>query len=176
MLTFGIRESVREDLGFFRRAAYEVGHRRYSLDDIEHGMLRGNRRHFHPAVWFPQFAPDDPRLELSVQPPDPRVHCALVCASRSCPAFASFEPERLDGQLDVACRSFVNADGTVRMAGGRTITLSPIFRWYRRDFGGEAGVRVFVSTYLEPGPARDALRHKRCHLRYNRYDWSLNAA
>jgi hypothetical protein len=174
VVAFGIKESVREDNGFFRRAAYVVGGRRYSADDIEHGILRGNRRHFHPAVWMPQFGPDDPRLGFALRPLDARVHCALVCASRSCPAIAAYEPERIDEQLDLACATFVNGGGA-RLEAGR-VCLSPIFRWYGRDFGGPEGVREFVLRYLDAGAARDALESGRAgrDLGFYAYDWSLN--
>lgn len=175
VITFGIRGSIREDGGFFRRAAYLVGGRRYSADDIEHGILRANRRHFHPAIPFPQFAPDDPRLRYSFPRVDPRVHCALVCASRSCPPFAAFESRQIDSQLDAACRAFVNGGAATPAEDGASVGLSLIFRWYKRDFGGEDRVRDFLLKYLEPGGVRDVL-DKGSRLKYQPYDWSLNAA
>ena len=175
VVAFRPQNSVREDHGFFRRAAYIVGGRRYSADDIEHGILRGNRRHFHPAILLPQFASDDPRLPLSLRPPDPRVHCALVCASRSCPPIAAYLPDHIDEQLDLACSSFVNGGG-VRVEDGERLCLSPIFRWYGRDFGGRRGVREFLLRYLDDGPARALLDGDQVgrRLDFYRYDWSLN--
>jgi hypothetical protein len=172
VIAFRLKESVQEDRGFFRRAAYIVGGRRYSADDIEHGILRGNRRHFHPGILLPQFAPADPRLSLSLQPPDPRIHCALVCASRSCPPIAAYEPERIDEQLDLACSTFVNGGG-VQMDEDGQLCLSPIFRWYGRDFGGREGIREFVLRYLDGGKARTLLEDGQ-RLNFYRYDWSLN--
>ena len=171
VITFGIRGSIREDLGFFRRAAYLVGRRRYSADDIEHGILRANRRHFHPAIPFPQFAPDDPRLRYCLPRVDPRIHCALVCASRSCPPFAAFESDRLDQQLDAASWSFVNGGAVALGEDGSSLRLSRIFRWYRRDFGGEHGVRDFLLRYLKPGTARDLLQAGGSPIEYQPYDW-----
>ena len=164
-------QSVREDSGFFRRAAYVVGGRRFSADDIEHGILRGNRRHFHPAVWLPQFSPGDRRLAFSIRPADPRVHCALVCASRSCPPIAVYEASRIGEQLDLACAAFVNG-GAVLLEGGR-VRLSRIFRWYGRDFGGRAGVRQFLLRYLDEVLARSALEDG-TRIAFQPYDWSLN--
>jgi hypothetical protein len=176
VIAFRLKESVREDNGFFRRAAYVVGGLRFSADDIEHGILRGNRRHFHPGIPFPQFAPDDVRLPLALSPPDPRIHCALVCASRSCPPIAAYEPGRIDEQLDLACSAFVNTGG-VRLDDGNRLCLSPIFRWYARDFGGREGVREFALRYLDEGKARALLQDDASgrRLGYYGYDWSLNA-
>jgi len=175
VIALGLKSAVREDVGFFRRAAYVIGGQRYSADDIEHGILRGNRRHFYPAIIFPQFAPDDARLQYSIKAVDPRIHCALVCASRSCPPIAVYEPLQLDAQLDLAARSFVNGGGVAAGAGREVVRLSPIFGWYRRDFGGRSGVREFVLRYLDDGEARRVLTRGRCRIRYQRYDWSLNA-
>jgi hypothetical protein len=174
VIAFQPQGSVRKDRGFFRRAAYVVGGRRYSADDIEHGILRGNRRHFYPAILLPQFAPDDPRLPFAVQPPDPRIHCALVCASRSCPPIAAYQPERIDEQLNLACSAYVN-DGVQMEEKGR-LCLSPVFRWYQRDYGGREGVREFVLRYLDDGRARALLEDDRegRRLGFYRYDWSLN--
>jgi hypothetical protein len=176
VIALGLRRAVREDLGFFRRAAYVIGGRRYSADDIEHGILRGNRRHFYPAIIFPQFAPDDPRLQYAIRPLDPRIHCALVCASRSCPPIATYEPSKLDTQLDMAARAFVNGGGVTTGADHIDVRLSPIFAWYRRDFGGKKGIREFVLRFLDECEARRTLTEGRCRIRYQQYDWSLNAA
>ncbi len=176
VISFAVRGSVRRDLGFFRRAAYVVGGLRYSADDIEHGVLRGNRRHFHPAVLFPQFSPDDPRLAQAISPVDPRIHCALGCASRSCPSFAAFNAEQVNSQLDASARSFVNSGAVAAGRRSAVVRLSSIFKWYRRDFGGAKGVIEFLLRYLDDGAARDALQAGRRRLRYQRYDWALNAA
>ncbi len=174
VIAFAIKKSVREDSGFFRRAAYRVGGMRYSADDIEHGVLRGNRRHFHPAIPFRQFAADDPRCSFVITELDPRIHCALVCASRSCPPIAAYEAPSIDSQLELAARNFVNAGGVTAQQG--TLRFSRIFHWYGKDFGGPGGVREFALSYLEEGPVRQRLKGggKAPRLAFQPYDWSLN--
>ena len=174
VIAFDIKKSVREDMGFFRRAAYLVGGRRYSADDIEHGILRGNRVHFHPLLLLPQFAPDDPRLAFAVEEMDPRIHCALVCASSSCPPIAAYDSAQIDRQLELAAGTFVNQGGVVWPDG--RLHLSRIFQWYERDFGGREGVLEFVLRYLDEGPLRDQLlaHGRRPPIRFQPYDWSLN--
>ncbi len=174
VIAFGIKRSVREDLGFFRRTAYLVGGRRYAVDDIEHGILRANRPHFHPLLLFPQFGPDDPRLSFAMETVDPRIHCALVCASRSCPPIVAYEAEEIDRQLDLAARTFVNHGGVTASSNG--VHLSRIFKWYEGDFGGRRGVLEFVLRYLEDGPLRERLASAggAPPIRFQPYDWSLN--
>jgi hypothetical protein len=54
VIHYEVSGSMLRDLGFFRKVAYDVGGMRFSADDIEHGVLRGNRR--HPYLPFPQFS------------------------------------------------------------------------------------------------------------------------
>ncbi len=176
VIAFDLKDNIREDMGFFRRAAYVIGGLRYSADDIEHGILRDNRRHFHPLIPFPQFTPGDVRLAHSLASVDPRLHCALVCASHSCPPIAVYDADRIHEQLDVAAANFVNSGGAVVDVPAGRLSLSPIFRWYRRDFGGRRGVLDFVESHLDDGPGREFLRARGggLSLSYQRYDWSLN--
>ncbi len=172
VIAFGIRRSALwEDFGFFRRAAYTVGGQRVSADDIEHGILRDNRP--HPIFRIRQFLPGDPRCAWSLAL-DPRIHFTLVCAANSCPAVDFYRTERLDAQLDAAAAAFVNGGGIVVDPASRAVTLSRIFKWYRGDFGGRAGVVAFVSRYLGDERARALLREPGVRIRYQRYDWGLN--
>jgi Protein of unknown function, DUF547 len=179
VIAFGVRRSVGEGrlgyLTFFRKAAYLVGGHRLSCDDIEHGILRGNRG--HPFIPGPQFGPNDPRLALVIRPPDVRVHFALNCASRSCPPIGAYEAEQIDRQLDLAARSFVAGDMEVEPS--RDIArVSRIFRWFADDFGGREGVLAILRRYLPDDERRRWLEAQggRVRLKYRPYDWRLNAA
>ena len=178
VIAYGVRQSVTEGragvLAFFRRAAYTVGGQRFSLEDIEHGVLRQNRG--HPYLPGPQFGPSDPRRRWVMAPMDPRVHFALNCASRSCPPIGVYDAAQIDGQLDQAARSFVAAHVRVNPDDGE-VRLSAIFRWYARDFGGRAGVLDFLLRYLPDDEQRRWLQAHRVQVRftYEPYDWALNA-
>lgn len=171
VIAFGIRRSVWEHRGFFRRAAYRVDAWRVSADDIEHGILRGNRP--HPLVRLRQFAPGDPRLAWSL-PLDPRIHFGLFCASRSCPAIRVYTPSEIDQQLDMSAHAFINGGGIRVDTTTNTIWLSQIFRWYRADFGGPTGVLTLVAHHLEDEEARAVVQRPHLRIRYLRYDWTLN--
>lgn len=176
VITAGVRRSVTEGslggLRFFRRAGCVVGGRCLSCDDIEHGILRANRG--HPFLPGCQFASDDPRRTWAIEPLDPRIHFALNCASRSCPPIGVYDAGRLDAQLALAARSFVD-QSTDRT--GDVLEVSALFRWYAGDFGGRAGVVRFLSAHL-PDDDRRALIERfgtKTRLRYADYDWRLNA-
>lgn len=177
VIAFGVQRSVTEGrvgvLSFFRRAAYNVGGQRFSLEDIEHGILRANCG--HPYIPGPQFGPSDPRRAWIVTPPDVRIHFALNCASRSCAPIGVYDAGQIDTQLDLATRSFVASEVTVDPSRGQ-VSLSSIFRWYAADFGGRAGVIAFLQRYLPDDEGRQwlAAPRRRVRLIYRPYDWTLN--
>jgi hypothetical protein len=176
-IAFGVRRSVTEGrlgvLAFFRRAAYTVGGRRISANDIEHGILRRNRPHW--SIPGPAFGPSDARLAWAPPVFDPRIHFALNCASRSCPAIGVYDVSRIDEQLDVAARHFVEAEVIVDPLQGR-VRASKIFSWYQSDFGGRAGLISLWLRYLPEGEGRDWLAANAATARFtfSAYDWSLN--
>jgi hypothetical protein len=159
-------------LSFFRRAAYIVDGQRVSLEDIEHGILRGNRG--NPYVPGAHFAGPDPRRAWSL-PLDPRIHFALNCGGNFCPPIQSYAPQRLDAQLDLAARNFVNA--TVEIAPeSDEVRLSQILRWYEGDFGSRDEMIDFLIVHLPDDARRDYLSANRGAYRlvYTPYDWRLN--
>lgn len=168
--SLGIRESVWEVADFFERVSYRVGDLLFSPDEIEHGVLRGNRP--HPLTGMTPFEAGDPRLRHAMTPLDPRIHFAISCGARSCPTVRIYHSERLDEQLDAAARTFVNEH--VALEGGR-LTASELFRWFRADFddfpGGLAGV---LTRYLDDGPVRWAvMAHGVAGIAWRPYDWRL---
>ncbi len=143
---------------FFKRTRFLAGGKRYSLDDIEHGILRQ------------RYA-------------DSRVHFALNCASRSCPPLGRepFLPGKLNEQLEQAAREFMAQQENVWMRGD-VLFLSAIFDWYREDFvraakrgAGKATVVDYVVRYLPPEVAAQ-VEKRRPPVEFYNYDWSLNDA
>jgi hypothetical protein len=168
VLALGVRRSVMEIPTFFGRVAYRVAGHVHTLDDIENGILRRNAP--HPVTRRRLFGAADPRAGFAPARLDPRLHGALVCAARSCPPIAFYEPARLDEQLDVAAQSLAGA--TTLDAPTRTLGVHLVFRWYRDDFGGDAGVRAFLRRHGTPEVA--AAVDRGWTVEPARYDWTLN--
>jgi hypothetical protein len=181
-------------LAFFGAAKYTIGGQEYSADDMENGVLRGNRA---PAsslwclVGFPQFAKGqfskrahDPRARKVVPPGevDARIHFALVCGAKSCPPIKMYTPDNLDEGLQAAGEAFCASEVVVARASN-TVTVSKIFKWYAPDFGRTDTERLrWMATFLQ-GQAREDLdamlassNSGSIKLKHKDYDWSLNGS
>ena len=146
------------------RARYLIAGVWLTLDEIEHGLLRGGLR--NPALpWTPMGA-GDPRLALGV-PLDPRVHFALNCGTYSCPSVRVYHGASLDAELDLAEASFLSATSRLDAAAG-VLEVSRLLAWYARDFGGEREVRARVARAIG-APLSEVARAR---LVYAPYDWT----
>jgi hypothetical protein len=177
----------------------------YTCDDLEHGVLRGNRPGAAAptmllglgllgARFFARFKPNDPRISAIVPPPvDARVHFALVCGAQSCPPIRTYSAATLDEGLEAAAEAFCSS--SVRVEEGKvepgkaalppvTVRMSKIFGWYYPDFGPTKAERLrwllpYVSSAargaLEGVLARDPPARS-VRVVYDPYDWTANAA
>ena len=136
-------------LAFFSRPVYSINQRLYSLNNIEHGILR---RKFQ----------------------EPRLHFALVCAAVGCPLLRNeaYVGDRLQTQLDEDARRFINNQNKVLYdTHSKILYCSQIFKWYRQDFLKVAdSIPDYLKTYLSPAPEFDAATP----IRYLDYNWNLN--
>jgi hypothetical protein len=153
-------ESIRDIPRRWKVRRWTIGGERYSLDDIEHEVLRE---------------------EFD----EPRIHFAIVCASLSCPDLApeAYTAEGLDEQLDRAARGFLaSPDKGFRLEsvpgeGARRaeVRLSSIFKWFRKDFERQGSLIEYVLPLL-PVLHRQSLEPhvEGVRVRFLDYDWSLN--
>jgi hypothetical protein len=175
VIELGLENSVKEAFGFFNRVIYEIGGFRFSLNEMEHGILRGNQR--HPYGLLKPFRRKDPRREFIVLPYDPRIHFALVCGARSCPPIGFYEAEQIDFQLQLASESFINSAQVQILRKEKTVFISKIFQWYKTDFGGSDSALIdFLLSFLDEGKHKTFLQQNRdkIRIRYQPYDWKLN--
>lgn len=174
VIALDIQDSVKEVSNFFGRIYYRIGVADYSADDIEHGILRGNKR--PPYGFFLPFTDDDSRLSYCVKEPDPRIHFALVCGSSSCPPINYYVAEDLDAQLELASENFINGSEVEILPAQNRLKLSPIFKWYKSDFGGQKGILSFLARYIKDEEAKEFLleRGATARVEWKDYDWALN--
>lgn len=157
-------DSIRDIGGWFgspwKQAIAPLLGKKRTLDEIEHGMIRG-----------------------SGEFDEPRIHFAVNCASIGCPALRreAYVADDLEAQLEAQTRDFLS-DRSRNAWRDDALYVSPIFKWYGEDF--EAGWRgtdslvEFLARYADAlGLSQDqkqALLDGKATIRYTDYDWRLN--
>jgi len=133
-----------------------VAHKKYSLNDIEHGIIR---KVFN----------------------EPRALFALCAATLSAPDLSqeAYVAERLDGQLDLALQRFASNPTKGVKLSQDTLTISPLFQWYAVDFPPNPPEwlmqhRVIPLMHIAQENMKTAGGEYR-FLRYFEYNWLLNA-
>lgn len=115
------------------------------LDTIEHDMIR---------KWFDE----------------PRIHFAVNCASIGCPALQTrpFLSGNLEKQLEESTKQFLSDPSRNRYKDG-ILEISPIFKWYGKDF------KSYVEFILKEMPNLPPdIDPKKVKIEFLNYDWGLN--
>jgi hypothetical protein len=122
----------------------KVGQKRYTLDQIEHEILR---KKFN----------------------DPRIHVGINCASVSCPRLwdFAFTEDNIASSLDNLMKEFIN-DTTRNKISKKNVALSEIFNWFSKDFIKNGTIINYLNTYAAIKISEKA------SIKYLTYDWSLN--
>jgi hypothetical protein len=157
-------KSIR-DLGSFFRSPWEKSFipllgNTYSLDDIEHELIRGDNKY-----------------------QEPRIHFAVNCASIGCPALReeAYEESKLEIQLEEQTQRFLS-DKSRNYIQGKQLYLSSIFKWYKGDFEkgfrGANSLESFLLLYPESlklsENERITLKNNEMEIDFLDYDWQLN--
>jgi Protein of unknown function, DUF547 len=165
--------AVRMVQAFFERPRLRIGEHSYSLDDIEHGLLRGNVA--KPGRSQPPMKRGDARLEYMPIVFEERMHFALHSACRSSPPLRAFDGGKLDRQLEEAATDYIRRNVRVERQGA-VLVLPRIFRWFAEDFGGDRGIVDFVVSRIADEAVVDMIDRRMgdVALRYVEFDWTLN--
>ncbi len=141
------RGQNKEKPAIFREKLCQIAGQEFSLDEIEHGILRRYRAKLALGYFPNLFAPKLIR-QLAVNKIDARIHFALNCGAVSCPPIAFYTVEKMDQQLDWASESFLESETDV-LPTKKEIHFSRLGYWYMGDFGGRKGIRKMVQQYLK---------------------------
>jgi len=122
----------------------KVGGQAYSLDYVEHEILRKKFK-------------------------DPRIHVGVNCASGSCPKLKNmaFTEKNIDSTLERLMKEFIN-DPTRNKLRKNKVEISEIFHWFESDFTTNGSVVDYLNKYAE------IPINKKAKIKYLPYDWSLN--
>jgi len=132
-----------------------------SLNDIEHGLIRGSDRYN-----------------------DPRIHFAVNCASIGCPALReeAYTAANLEQQLTQQTQRFLS-DTSRNYIKGDSFYLSSIFKWYGEDFEvefrGSKSIQSFIALYADALTLNTqqalTLKNQDFNVKFLDYNWKLNA-
>jgi hypothetical protein len=143
-------ESIWQLKNSFSAKRNEIGGRKVSLDDIEHGALR-------PLIGY-------------------RAHAVLVCAARSCPPLQRFAytADKFEEQDDGAYRAWLAREDLNRfLPNEKKVEISSIFKWFKQDFDNAGGVPKILGRYASER-VRDFAASGNYQIKYLTYNWGLN--
>jgi uncharacterized membrane protein YdjX (TVP38/TMEM64 family) len=112
---------------------------------------------------------------------EPRIHFALVCAAMGCPPLRSeaYVAARLNEQLQDQGVKFIRQSPSKNRVdvAGKTLFVSLIFNYYKKDFGGSAqSVGRYLAPWYPAGSAERAFLEKGEYtFTETNYDWTLNS-
>jgi hypothetical protein len=135
-----------------------------SFDDIEHGIIRDSRVKLGLGFlkkWFPPMF----ERKLRIHPRDGRIHFALNCGAKSCPPVAIYDERYIYEQLDEIAADYLKKITTVE---NNAIMTTPLFSWFRGDFGGKSGIKTTLKNY---GIIEST---KGLTISFKNYDWTLS--
>ncbi len=137
---------------YFKRDSYLVAGDRITLHELEHKIIRPMQ--------------------------EPRIHFAIVCASRSCPILQSeaYTSQDLDQQLTMAASGFINDPERNQFnALDRRADLSSLFQWFEDDFVAAAGsLQAYLAPMVDNAEVADLLKRDAFEIHFRKYDWRLN--
>ncbi len=158
-------DKYKERNKFFKAKQIEVAGKMFSLDDIEHGILRHSKIKWSLG-YLNKLFPGKTEKDLRVDTLDYRIHFALNCGAKSCPPIAFYNPENLDQQLDLATRSYLTGEAEYD-AEDNTVKLPALMSWFRRDFGGKKKMKLLLKKIqIIPEGSNPKIAFKK-------YDWNL---
>ena len=159
-------ESVYEKKNtFFKNKNICIAKIYFSLDDIEHVILRNNTCKWSLG-YFKAWFTNKTLKSLMVNELDTRIHFALNCGAASCPPIAYYDFQYLDEEFNIAVLSyFPNGLET----DNENIYLPTFMSWFRGDFGGKKGIKNFLIKH-------QLLKQENFDkkIKFKDYDWTVD--
>lgn len=146
----------------YTKAHFTIAQQAFSLDDLEHGILR-RFRYKYSLGYFPNLFVPTYIKQLAVSKVDYRIHFALNCGAKSCPPIAFYTPDRLDQQLNQATQAFLESESEWDHSN-KVLKTTRLFLWFLGDFGGTKGIRKIYQMQL----GKDIRGYS---IQYKPYSW-----
>ncbi len=150
-------------LQIFSEKLITIAGTKFSLDDIEHGILRKYRWKYGLG-YLPQLFPPKIIKQLAVSKIDYRIHFTLNCGAKSCPLIAFYSYDKINEQLEKAMKSFLHSEVEINEAK-KEVNVNKIMYWFKGDFGGTNGIKNILSNYF----TKDFSAYS---IKFKEYDWT----
>ena len=142
---------------FFEEDLFRVGTARFSLKDLEEGLLN---RKFDKG--FPKIL-----KKLAVDEADPNTYFALNCGAKECPPIAYYSSEGINDQLELAKKVFITGTTTYDPFSDE-VRASEFLQWHEQDFGGTKSLMGWFKAFgIVPV-------HANPEIVFTEYNWSPN--
>ncbi len=150
---------------FFGAKQIHIANKKFSLDDIEHGILRRSKIKWSEG-YLNKLFPSSTEKKLRVSQLDYRLHFALNCGAESCPPIAFYDDENIDAQLNIATKAYLTNEAVFE-ATNNTLKLPTLMSWFRHDFGGKKKMLTLVQQIgIVPASLKPSISFKK-------YSWKL---
>lgn len=152
------KEKGMDKPGIYRDKVTPIAGRNWSLDEMEHGILRKYRYKLSLGYLPNIFAPSLIK-KMAVEKIDYRIHFALNCGAKSCPPIAFYNADRIEQQLEMATLAFLEGE-TEAFPEKNEIHVSRLFQWFAGDFGGKSGTKKILEEKLKLDTAGQKIIYK----------------
>lgn len=145
-------KSIKDISGAWNGQSWTVAGQKMSLDDIEHKTLR--------------------------KMGEPRIHFAIVCASKGCVVLrnGAFTADKLEDQLeDQVQKCFTNPEKLKIDRESKVVHAIKIFDWFGEDFGASDTQRLtWIGKHVKDPADRKVCLDNDATLKFVDWDWALN--
>jgi len=146
---------------------YNINHMDFTLEDIIHGILRGNKKAPN-AYYFRTFNERDPRNRI-LEVHDSRIILILFSEETVPVKLEIYTPTDLEEKLDKKCKDFLSST-VIYDPNENELILPHIFKLYKDDFGSQNDLINFILKYNKftnnPGEIRDLLKEGKLFISY----------
>ncbi|MEL6358019.1 MAG: DUF547 domain-containing protein [Bacteroidota bacterium] len=151
---------------FFSTRRFTIAGQFLSLEDVEHGIIRGGEAKLGLGH-IPKLFQNKFERTFKIKKGDPRVHFALNCGAIDCPPVEIYDPATVNERFDHRSRVYLKKHTTIA-EDGKSLTTTPLFSWFRGDFGTYGGISDFLVHF---GILTE--ENKNIKRKYKNYDWTL---
>ena len=138
-------------------SSYSVAGQIFSLNEIEHAILRASLPTPKNAASLPgggvvRFPKKDPKLHFAITKPIPLLSMALNCGAKSCPDIAVYTGANLHSALKKSAARYLSKSLSIRKEKDVIVVQIPkLLVWFSRDLGEDKKALIsYLISFLNP--------------------------